>query len=133
MSAHNCTIWTKSDAAKKITVVNSALEDFSPIKYDFNYKQEGNKYKKQASETAKNQRDKVNTLSCSHSLDIWRQSPPEIWEVQVHSLLSPHPAASCKIHCAGSQQRRASSILENIPHPAKMKLYLLTATLNSIS
>lgn len=53
MSAYNCTIWTKSDAAKKITVVNSTLEDFSPIKHDFNSKQEGDKYKKQASETAK--------------------------------------------------------------------------------
>jgi len=38
MSAHNCTIWTKLDAAKKITVVNSALEDSSPIKTDFNCK-----------------------------------------------------------------------------------------------
>lgn len=43
MVAHKCTIRTKSDATKKITVVNSALEDFSPIKHDFNWKQEGDK------------------------------------------------------------------------------------------
>lgn len=41
----------KSDATKKITVVNSTLEDFSPIKHDFNCKQE-REIQKQASKTA---------------------------------------------------------------------------------
>lgn len=115
MSTHNCTIWMKSDATKKITVVNSALEDFSPIKHDFNCKQEREKYKK------KLQKLQLKWYKESRSGPapvLLTQSPPVVWEVQVRPLLSPHPAASCKIHYTASQQRRAPCILEkshNLP------------------
>lgn len=112
-------------------MVNSALEDFFPIKRDFNYKQEGDKYRKTRFRKRKKKvRWKVKTPSCPGSPDIWAHlwsTPPETKRHGVSPALLTSTSKWQNLPCS-FPARESFFRPRQIPQPVKIKLYVLSTT-----